>query len=118
MSTTSPDAPTPGGGVGRRERYEVPGGEAPRSGEAGSVARGRRPGPGERKRPSLRPLAIVVYLVLAYLVFVRPGVRARTTCLPALVPAAVLALCARTSARACRRAARLAVPGVGRLRAW
>jgi len=52
----------------------------------------RRPGPGERRAFVVATLAIAVYLLLAYLVFVRPGVSREDHVLAALLPAAILAL--------------------------
>ena len=59
---------------------------------AGTLA--RRPGPGERKAFVVSAIAIVAYLVLAYLIFVRPGVHRVDHVLAVFVPAAIFGLCA------------------------
>jgi pimeloyl-ACP methyl ester carboxylesterase len=95
VSTTTPDATTPvatGGQNGDRLN-----GGAARIDDAGHgtvPASLRRPGPGERRAFVVSALAIGVYLVLAYLVFVRPGVHREDHVLAVVVPAAILALCA------------------------
>ncbi len=53
-----------------------------------------RPGPRERQAVLLCAAAIIIYLVLAYLVFVRPGVSRADHLLVVLLPAAILALSA------------------------
>ncbi len=98
MSTTSPDAATRAATGG--ENYEVPD-DGAHSGDAGGVVPASLSRPGVRERGAfvVAALTIVIYLVLAYLVFVRPGVNREDHVLAALVPAAILALCAELYAR-------------------
>ena len=60
----------------------------------GLATSGRRPGPQERTAFVACIVAIVVYLVLAYFVFVRPGVHREDHVLAVLIPAAILGLSA------------------------
>jgi uncharacterized protein len=54
----------------------------------------RWPGGAELRMFMVAAIAIAVYLVLAYLVFVRPGVHRADHVLAAILPASILALCA------------------------
>ena len=104
MNTTTPDAtsagaPTVAGpmGAGLNGGNGLNGvngrnGRSRRSG--GKVAFASRPGPRERQAILVCVAAIIVYLVLAYLVFVRPGVSRSEHLLVVLLPAAILALSA------------------------
>jgi uncharacterized protein len=96
VSTTTPDpiSPAPdvvGNGATGAPATNGPG-QTASSGSADSPA--RRPGFLETRTFRLSAAAVVVYLVLAYLVFVRPGVHREDHVLAVLVPAAILALCA------------------------
>ncbi len=110
MSTIGPDATTPaaaalemnGGGAtgddaasggGAMPGNDVRNGAGADADVAGAAeAPHRRPGPRERRAFVVATLAIAVYLLLAYLVFVRPGVHREDHVLAALLPAAILAL--------------------------
>ncbi len=106
MSTTGPDATTPAAAALEMNGSGDTSGDGPTSGTGvrngsgvqGDVAGGadeaphRRPGPRERRAFVVATLAIAVYLLLAYLVFVRPGVHREDHVLAALLPAAILAL--------------------------
>jgi uncharacterized protein len=92
VSTTTPDATTAradavNGAAGA-------GGNGPAGANGANGAPARRPGRRERKAILLSVGAIIIYLVLAYLVFVRPGVSRSEHLLAVLLPAAILALSA------------------------
>ncbi len=92
MSTTSPDALTSGAdGVAGGMGSGLGGGAVENDGQAMPA---HRPGPRERKAILLCAAAIIIYLVLAYLVFVRPGASRADHLLAVLLPAAILALSA------------------------
>ena len=90
-STTSPDGFRAGTGGAANGS-----GTGNGSGTAGGgvVTSGRRPGSQERAAFVGCVVAVIVYLVLAYFVFVRPGVRREDHVLAVLLPAALLALSA------------------------
>jgi uncharacterized protein len=94
VSTTSPEAATRD--VGGLDNGGA--GDRPQNGDGvgnGAVdTPGRRPGLLETRTFRLCAAAVAVYLVLAYLVFVRPGVHREDHVLAVVVPAAILALCA------------------------
>ena len=100
MSTTDPDAtsagaPTAAGPMGAGLNGLNGGNGHAGNGRAGGTVRAAaRPGPRERKAILVCVAAIIVYLVLAYLVFVRPGVSRSEHLLAVLLPAAILALSA------------------------
>jgi fermentation-respiration switch protein FrsA (DUF1100 family) len=72
---------------------EVVGGDgAPLDG--GPATPARRPGPRERRAFLACVIAVIVYLVLVYFVFVRPGVNRVDHVLAVVIPAAILALSA------------------------
>jgi pimeloyl-ACP methyl ester carboxylesterase len=60
----------------------------------GTVRSAARPGPRERQAILVCVAAIIIYLILAYLIFVRPGVSRSEHLLAVLLPAAILALSA------------------------
>jgi pimeloyl-ACP methyl ester carboxylesterase len=74
-------------------------GAAGRVDSAGPPAPAARPGSRERWAFIAAVVAIVVYLFLAYLVFVRPGVDRADHVLAVFLPAAILALCAELYGR-------------------
>ena len=90
-TTTSPDGTRAGTGSTRDGN-----GNGNGSGAAGNglATPSRRPGPQERAAFVACIAAVIVYLVLAYVVFVRPGVRREDHVLAVLLPAAILALSA------------------------
>ena len=100
MSTTTPDAtsagaPAAAGPMGAG----LSGGNGPNGGTAARATAAGRPSPAvrvprERKAMLACVVAIIVYLVLSYLVFVRPGVSRSEHLLAVLLPAAILALSA------------------------
>ena len=92
MGTTTPDALTSGanGGVGG----DGSGLDSDPVEHADAATPARRPGPRERRAILLCAGAIIIYLVLAYLVFVRPGVSRVEHLLAVLLPAGILALSA------------------------
>ena len=102
MSPTTPDANAAGAeavagptGAGLNGDANVDGTSANGAPANGTVsAPGRRPGPRERKAILVCVGAIIVYLVLAYLVFVRPGASRTDHLLAVLLPAAILSLSA------------------------
>jgi alpha/beta superfamily hydrolase len=65
----------------------------------GGLAAPARPGPLERRAYVAGVVAVVVYLFLAYFVFVRPGVDRADHVLAVLLPAAILALSAELYGR-------------------
>lgn len=88
MNTTGPDAAPP-------EDAVLGTSGADGGNDVGTATRpARRPAPGERRAFVLAVIAIAVYLVLSYLVFVRPGADRADHVLAVVVPAAILALCA------------------------
>jgi fermentation-respiration switch protein FrsA (DUF1100 family) len=95
VSTTSPGATaSAAAALERNGNGAQPGSGNGRDGNGVVVAAtpARRPGSGERRAFVVAAIAIAVYLVLAYLVFVRPGVHREDHVLAALLPAAILAL--------------------------
>ncbi len=88
MSTTSPDAP-----IAEAAAAELAGGNgAALNGSPATPA--RRPGPQERQVFVAYVIAVLVYLVLVYFVFVRPGVDRVDHVLAVAIPAAILAFSA------------------------
>jgi pimeloyl-ACP methyl ester carboxylesterase len=98
VSTTSPGAATPAAAALEKNGDAVPdsngrnGRMSDGNASAGTPTPARRPGSGERRAFVVAAIAIAVYLVLAYFVFVRPGVHREDHVLAALLPAAILAL--------------------------
>ena len=93
MSTTSPEAATPDvAGLNGSAGDRPSGGPGAGNGIADTPA--ARPGFLETRTFRLCATAIFVYLVLAYLVFVRPGVHREDHVLAVVLPAAILALIA------------------------
>jgi fermentation-respiration switch protein FrsA (DUF1100 family) len=89
-TTTSPNATTAAAGTAF--------GNGNGNGNAGGD-RVRRPGRQEWRAYVFSIVAVVVYLILAYFVFVRPGVRREDHVLAVLLPAAILALSAELYTR-------------------
>ena len=95
MSTTTPDAPAGTEAVTGPMGAGLNGlGANGASTDEVHATPARRPGPHERKAILLCVGAIIVYLVLAYLVFVRPGASRADHLLAVLLPSAILALSA------------------------
>ena len=89
MSTTGPDAPI--AEVAPAAEVDGGSGAAP---DGGLAPAARRPGPQERRAFVACVIAVLVYLVLVYFVFVRPGVSRVDHVLAVVIPAAILALSA------------------------
>ena len=95
MSTTSPETVTPAAD-GSRRGADVGG----RNGSGNGVTpRADRPGPIEHRAFVTAAIAIVVYLVLAYIVFIRVGAHREDHVLAVVVPSAILGLAAELYAR-------------------
>ena len=88
MSTTGSDAP-----IAEAAAAEVAGGNGAAL-HGGPATPARRPGPQERQVFVACVIAVLVYLVLVYFVFVRPGVDRVDHVLAVVIPAAILALSA------------------------
>ncbi len=88
-TTTSPDVIR-----GVRGRADSGNGNGAGSAGGGLATPSRRPGRQERAAFVVCIIVVIVYLVLAYVVFVRPGVRCEDHVLAVLLPAALLALSA------------------------
>jgi fermentation-respiration switch protein FrsA (DUF1100 family) len=108
VSTTTPDATTAGAepatgpmGAGLNGGAGIDGDPGANGAAANGavVTRGRRPGPHERRAVVWCGGAIIVYLILAYLVFVRPGASRADHLLVVLLSSAILALSADLWAR-------------------
>ena len=91
-TTTSPDAR--GAGAGTSAGNGNGNGNGAGAANGGLAAPSRRPGAQEREAFLACIVAVVVYLVLVYFVFVRSGVRREDHVLAVLLPAAILGLSA------------------------
>jgi hypothetical protein len=100
VTTTSPDPATSALALRAEGVNDLQGGDGVRSGNGAGCGDAavetplRRPGAGERCTFVVSAVAITVYLILAYLVFVRPGVHREDHVLATLLPVAILALSA------------------------
>jgi pimeloyl-ACP methyl ester carboxylesterase len=103
VSTTNPDATSAGAPAAGPMGAGLNGGSGLNGGNGGNGQNGgngrkaviaSRSGPGEREAMLACVAAIIIYLVLSYLVFVRPGVSRSEHLLAVLLPAAILALSA------------------------
>jgi pimeloyl-ACP methyl ester carboxylesterase/multisubunit Na+/H+ antiporter MnhG subunit len=96
MSTAGPEAAPSAPATGLTAGDGTLNGNGVRNGNGAvdDVSPLRRPGAKELRAFVVAALAIAVYLVLAYLVFVRPGVHRADHVLAAVLPAAILALAA------------------------
>jgi pimeloyl-ACP methyl ester carboxylesterase len=97
---TTPDATSAGGPAAAGPMGAgLNGGNGFHGGNGGTAVFASRSGPRERKAMLACVVAIIIYLVLSYLVFVRPGVSRSEHLLAVLLPAAILALSADLWAR-------------------